>query len=161
MRIRIKPQLFIHSSNGGYMKLNIFIDREREEEVIVYVHEKNRLIEKIERLVLEEHFELIGYKGKNAVKLEASEIYCFTVEDNKVYAVCEKERLQLKCRLYQLEELTAGGFVKINQSCIANIRKIKRFDASISGALKVIFKNGYTDYVSRRQMKSVKERLGL
>ena len=27
--------------------------------------------------------------------------------------------------------------------------------------LEVILKNGYTDYVSRRQMKNVKERLGI
>ena len=52
-------------------------------------------------------------------------------------------------------------FIKINQSCIANIRQIQRFDTSFSGTLRVIFKNGYTDYVSRRQLKAVKERLGL
>ena len=88
-------------------------------------------------------------------------MYCFSVEDNRVYAVTEKEKLQLKIRLYQVEEMADKGFVKINQSCVANIRHIKRFDASVSGTLRVVFKNGYTDYVSRRQLKTVKERLGL
>ena len=143
------------------MKCKTVIDKTREEEVIIYAHERNETVEAIEKLVLRSDFELIGYLGKSAVRLEWSEVYCFTVEDNKVYAVTENEKLQLKHRLYQIEELADNDFVKINQSCIANINHIKRFDASISGTLRVVFKNGYTDYVSRRQLKTVKERLGL
>ena len=143
------------------MKCKTVIDKSREEEVIIYAHERNETVEAIEKLILRSGFELIGYSGKSAVKLEWSEVYCFTVEENRVYAVTETEKLQLKHRLYQVEEFADEGFVKINQSCVANIRHIKRFDASISGTLRVVFKNGYTDYVSRRQLKTVKERLGL
>ena len=142
------------------MKFRLFIDCDREEEVVVYAHEKSRLVSSIEKLV-SDNAELIGYNGKTAVKINLSEVYCFVTERNKVYAVTEKERLQMKLRLYQLEEIADENFVKINQSCIANIRTIERFDASVSGTMRVVFKNGYTDYVSRRQMKTVKERLGL
>ena len=142
------------------MKFRLFIDRDREEEVIVYAHEKSRLVSSIEKLV-SDNAELTGYNGKTAVKINLSEVYCFVTERNKVYAVTEKEKLQMKLRLYQLEEIADENFVKINQSCIANIRTIERFDASVSGTMRVVFKNGYTDYVSRRQMKTVKERLGL
>ena len=143
------------------MKCKTIIDKNREEEVIIYAHERNETVESIERIVSSTQLELIGYSGKSAVRLEWSEVYCFTVEGNKVYAVTENEKLQLKLRLYQAAELADEGFVKINQSCVANIRHIKRFDASVSGTLRVVFKNGYTDYVSRRQLKTVKERLGL
>ena len=143
------------------MKCKTVIDKTREEEVIIYAHERNETVEAIEKLVLRSEFVLVGYSGKSAVRLEWSEVYCFTVEDNRVYAVTENEKLQLKLRLYQIEELADNDFVKINQSCVANIGYIKRFDASISGTLRVVFKNGYTDYVSRRQLKTVKERLGL
>ena len=143
------------------MKCKTVIDKTREEEVIIYAHERNETVEAIEKLVLRSDFVLVGYSGKSAVRLEWSEVYCFTIEDNRVYAVTENEKLQLKLRLYQIEELADESFVKINQSCIANISHIKRFDASISGTLRVVFKNGYTDYVSRRQLKTVKERLGL
>ena len=54
-----------------------------------------------------------------------------------------------------------SNFVKINQSCIVNVNKIERFDTSVSGTLKVSLKNGYTDYVSRRQLKPIKERIGI
>ena len=143
------------------MKCRTVIDKDREEEVVIYVHEKNSLSYEIEELVLGKSLELFGYKDKNIVKLSPSDVFCFTVEDNKVYAICEKEKYQIKQRLYLLEEILDRDFVKINQSCIANIRKISKFDTSITGTLMISFKNGYRDYVSRRQMKKVKERIGL
>ena len=78
-----------------------------------------------------------------------------------MFALTEKGKYRLKSRLYQLEKNLNDNFVKINQSCIANIKKIEKFKASVGGALMVIFKNGYEDYVSRRNLKNVKERLGL
>ncbi len=143
------------------MKYTIIIDKNREEEVIVYAREKTKLTDDIETLVCGSVPELMGYKENQAVKLRTDDISCFTVEDNKVYALTDKEKFQLRCRLYQLEEILPHTFVKINQSCIANIRKIERFDTSVSGTLLIKFKNGYKDYVSRRQMKAVKERFGL
>lgn len=143
------------------MKCKTVIDKNREEEVIIYAHERNETVESIERIVSSTQLELIGYSGKSAVRLKQAEVYCFTVEDNKVYAITESEKLQVKLRLYQIEDIADDSFVKINQSCIANVSQIKRFDASVSGTLRVMFKNGYTDYVSRRQLKTVKERLGL
>ena len=142
------------------MKCRTVIDKDREEEVVIYVHEKNSLSYEIEELVLGKSLELFGYKDKNIVKLSPSDVFCFTVENNKVYALCEREKYQIKQRLYLLEEILDKDFVKINQSCIANIRKISKFDTSITGTLMVSFKNGHRDYVSRRQMKKVKERMG-
>lgn len=142
------------------MKCRTVIDKDREEEVVIYVHEKNSLSYEIEELVLGKSLELFGYKDKNIVKLSPSDVFCFTVENNKVYALCEREKYQIKQRLYLLEEILDKDFVKINQSCIANIRKISKFDTSITGTLMVSFKNGHRDYVSRRQMKKVKERIG-
>ena len=66
----------------------------------------------------------------------------------------------IKERLYTVENTVGDSFIKINQSCIVNIDKIERFEASFSGALTVVLKNGYKDYISRRQLKIVKERIG-
>jgi len=143
------------------MKCTTVIDKSREEEVIIYVHEKNSLSSEIEELVQGRSTEIFGYRDDEVIRLSASDVFCFVTEDSKVFAVLEKTRLRLKMRLYSLEEMLNEDFVKINQSCIANIGKIKRFDASIGGALLVEFKNGYRDFVSRRQMKAVKERIGI
>lgn len=143
------------------MKYTLNLDKKREEEIIIFAHEKNELIESIEKLLQNDSVNLIGYKGQQIFKLDLKDIFCFTVEDSKIYAILEKEKLLVKQRLYLIEQMLDNGFVKINQSCIANIKKIDHFDASISGSLIVIFKNGYRDYVSRRQIKSVKERIGI
>lgn len=142
------------------MKCIITIDKEHEEEVLIFAHEKTKLIEDILNLINNENV-FTGYSNGEIYRLNLSEISCFTVEDNKVYALTDKDKLQIKQRLYQVEEKLSDDFVKINQSCIANIKKIKKFDTSVSGMLTVTFKNGYRDYVSRRSLKSVKERLGV
>ncbi len=143
------------------VKCEIIIDPEREEEIIIYAKEKTKLIEEIERLAKQDSRELLGYKGSEIIKLDPKDIYLFTIIDNKIYAICEREKYLIKERLYSLEEKLPGHFVRINQSCIGNIKKMERFDTSISGTLKIRFKNGYSDYVSRRQLKIIKERLGI
>ena len=143
------------------MKCEIIIDAECEERVVVYAKKDNSLINQIKQLARQWGTELIGYKDKEIVRLNASDIYCVAIIDNKIYAICEDERLQLKERLYVTEEKPPEFFIKINQSCIVNANKIERFDTSVSGTLKVSLKNGYTDYVSRRQLKTIKERIGI
>ncbi len=143
------------------MKLSIFIDKEHEEEVIVYAHEKNEIVSEIERLLNSNSTELIGFKEDMIEKLEPFEVYCFSVEGGKVYAYTENDKFHIKQRLYTLEGILPDCFIKINQSCIANINMIKGFEAAFSGSLLVRLKNGHTDYVSRRNLKNVKERLGL
>ncbi len=145
---------------GSCMRLKIFIGKEHPEEVHIYTHEKTKLIEEIEQVIENNSLSLVGYLDEESVKINLPDVHCFTVEENKVYALTENERLRLKQRLYQLEEKLPDNFVKINQSCIVNINKIDRFKADISTSLSVMLKNGYKDYVSRRQLKIVKERLG-
>ncbi len=143
------------------MKYTLNLDKTREEEIIIFAHEKNELIESIEKLVQNDNLTLIGYKDQQIFKLDIKDVFCFTVEGNKIYAILENNKLQLKQRLYLIEQALDNTFVKINQSCVANIKKIDHFDASISGSLIVVFKNGHRDYVSRRQIKAVKERMGI
>lgn len=145
------------------LKCEIINDSYHEEGVFIYAPKGDVNAEKIREFVesLSEQ-KLVGYSERGARVLVPSEIYCFIVEDGKVYAISESEKYQIKDRLYKIEEMIEGSdFVKLNQSCVANIKMIESFDASIGGALMVTLKNGYRDYVSRRQIKSVKERLGL
>ncbi len=142
------------------MDIKVIIDKTKGEEILIYAHEKSELVAEIERLVAESNFELLGYKDSEVKKLNLLSVNCFIVENNKVYALTE-EKLQIKARLYQVEDLLDENFVKINQSCIANIRQIEKVQATFSGALSVVFKNGYKDYISRRKLKNVKERLGV
>ena len=143
------------------MKCTIILDENREEEILIYAHNKSPLIDQIQLLAEENTTKLTGFWQDEIVKIDIKDVYCFVVDGGKVYAVCENEKYKLKARLYNIEETLDKDFIKINQSSIINVNKINKFDVSISGTLKVILKNGYTDYVSRRNIKLVKERLGL
>lgn len=143
------------------MKFKLIIDTERDEEVVVYAHNENELTDEIKCLVENNTSTIIGYADGSSVPLVAADVHCFTICNGRVYALTEGEKLQVKERIYTLEKMLGHEFVKINQSCIANTRKIARFTASIGGSLRVIFKNGHIDYVSRRQLRTVKERMGL
>lgn len=143
------------------MKFELIIDPNSEEKVTVVAKSKSDLVEKIEELVTQTSGELVGFWGKEGEKISSNDVCFFVVEEDKIYAEMVDKKLQIKSRLYILEEQLPKNFVKINQSCLANINMITRFDASVSGTLMVFFKNGKSDYVSRRQLKYVKERLGL
>lgn len=142
------------------MKCETVISAQEEERVIIYAHERRPFIEKIEALAASDgQGELFGYTDSECVRLERSEIECVSVIDGKVVAITQRGRFRLRERLYMLEESLGGGFVKINKSALANIDSIERFSASFGASLLVTFKCGYSDYISRRQIKNVKERL--
>lgn len=145
------------------MKCHTTVDgsrRPEDDEVHITVSAMSDRVREIEDFVRGGVAELIGYGERDVVSLHLGDVTCFTVENGKVYALTDTERLRIRLRLYQVEELLGSDFVKINQSCIANIRKIGKFETSIGGALRVRFRNGHTDYVSRRQLQTVKERIG-
>lgn len=143
------------------MKFTLIIDPNREEEVVVYAHEASETIDALRQAAQAQVNPLMGYDGADACLLDAAEITrCFS-EGDRVYALVAGRRWQVRCRLYELEAVLPAYFVRIHKSCIANLRRVKRFSAAFSGTLQVHFDDGHVDYVSRRQMRAVKERLGM
>ena len=146
------------------MKYTLHIDEGREEEIIIYAHSKTKLIESLERLINEEKLDtppIIGYIGESIIEISPRDVHCFFIEGKRLYASLDRDNALIKRRLYEIENILDNDFIKINQSTIANVKKIERFSVSIGAALTVHFKNGKRDYVSRRQLKAVKERLGI
>lgn len=144
------------------MKYFTFIDPNEEERVLIYAKERSSLVNEIEKIVASHGISLTGTYEDTSVVINPSDVTCFIVESGKIFALIGEKKYQLKERLYQLEDMPFNEyFVKLNQSCFANIKKIKEFKSSIGGAILVIFQNGYQDYISRRELKHVKERIGL
>jgi DNA-binding LytR/AlgR family response regulator len=143
------------------VKCEIVLDENCEEKIVIYAKAKTPFINEIIALAEQAETELTGYKSGEIVKLNLSEIQYISTINSKVYAAADRENYLIKERLYSIEARLPKNFVKINQSCLANIKKMERFDTSISGTLKIRFKNGHIDYVSRRQLKTIKERLGI
>lgn len=138
--------------------------KDKEEFVEVHASEKNELVTQIENLVNESFIDGIninGYLENDVVPLKLKDIVSIYVEEDKTYVSLMNKGYQIKMRLYQIEEHLNNDFIRINKSRIINRKFISKFDVSWSGALQVFLKNGESDYVSRRQMKNVKERMNL
>ena len=143
------------------MKCYTYIEKVDEEKVLIYANERTKLIDEIESLVTSSDINITGSYNDEIIKIDITDVSCFLSENNKVFALINDKKYQIKQRLYQIEEMNLESFIKINQSCLANKKKIKKFESTIGGSLKVVFKNGYIDYISRRELKNVKQRMGL
>ena len=87
-----------------------------------------------------------------------AEIVSIYAEGQRVFALGAAGRYALSQKLYELEQrLAPCGFVRISKSEIVNFSKIKSFDMSLSGTIRVVMKNGYETYSSRRNVAKIKE----
>ena len=143
------------------MKFSLILGEEYEDEVVIYAKEENATVSAIRAICEKEEMNIVGYSDGGIYTLSPYEIDCFVSEKDQLFAYTAVGKLRIRSRLSKIEEELPTCFLRINQSCIANINMIERFDASFSGTLGVIFKNGYRDYVSRRNLKKVKERIGI
>lgn len=149
---------------GTAMRFRVQIDPAAEEEILATVHQRTGLIDQIEAMVLGEEStdRMVGYTEDDWKELRFADIECVIVQEDKTYAIDSRgERYRLKARLYEVEELLPDSFLRINKSALANRERIDRFTVSFNGAVDVIFKSGYRDYVSRRCFRAIKERMGI
>lgn len=143
------------------MKIKVIIDENVDERIEIYSKDRNDLVRQIEELVNKYDCNLYGYYDDEITPLSLNEVYRFYVENNKVYASTINKKYWIKLRLYQIEEMVGSSFIKINQSCLVNKKKIKRFVSSWGGSLLVELTNNEKDYISRRQTKIVMESMGV
>ncbi len=143
------------------MKFSLVLGEDREDEVVIYAKEENAAVNAIRAICEEDEKNIVGYSESGIYTLSPYEICCFVSEKDMLFAYTAEGKMRIKSRLIKIEEGLPHCFIRINQSCIANVNMIERFDASFSGTLGVVFKNGYRDYVSRRNLKKVKERIGI
>ncbi len=111
----------------------------------------------------EESPKLISGFKDNALKiLEQDEIIRVYSCDGKIIAATDDGEYYLRQRLYEMEErLDHSKFVRISNSEIINLRKVKNFDLSFAGTICVSFTDSSVTYVSRRYVSKIKKILGL
>ena len=91
-------------------------------------------------LIAKDSLKLYGYKDEQIVPLEKKEVYAFYTLDGKVYASIKDDTLLIKERIYQLEESLSETFMKVNQGCLINVKKIAKFETNLGGSIKVVMK---------------------
>lgn len=146
------------------MKIEIILKPDlNEPHLVIYTGEVTKEIQQIaDRLSNSQAKILTGTKDQRIFILNPEEIYCFYSENQKIFAKTENGALCVKQKLYELEESFSGtSFVRVSNSCIVNIDKIKNLEISYTGAIDIIFKNGDKEFVSRRYVPKIKKYLGI
>ena len=123
------------------------------------------LTDKVREMVQELHdiydLRIPGMDGRgNRCILSPGDIISVYAQGQKVMILGTGGTYTVQKKLYELEnELGEYHFVRISKSELVNIRKIRNLDMSMTGTIRIIMKNGYETYVSRRNVSKIKERL--
>ena len=105
---------------------------------------------------------ITGFYNDLAEILSPDDIIRIYAEDGKIFASVNSKEYILRQRLYELEEqLNKYSFVRISNSEIINLKKVRNFDLSLSGTICVTQSDGTATYVSRRYVSKIKKVLGL
>lgn len=146
------------------MQIEIRIDDSCIEPRVIIVtaavtDEVNNIVQKLS----EKNPQIItGSKDGKIEVLEPDGLFRICAGNSKVYAVTENGEYTLRLRLYEAEErLNPDQFVRISNSEIINLKKVKNFDLSFTGTICVELTDGTTTYVSRRYVSKIRKILGI
>lgn len=146
------------------MKVKALIQKEYSEiEIHVCNHEKNERVKDVVKQI-DSLFNLTlkGTDERGVRLIRIDDVMRFYAQNRKVMAQDMDGSVSIPLKLYELEEmLDDTKFVRISKSEIVNLNKVKRLDMSISGTIKVIFRDESWTYTSRRNVARLKKALGL
>lgn len=146
------------------MKIEVKLEPDaKERKVIIVTDAVDEEIRELMKRISREHPKVLAcFSEDQLYLLEQSEIVRVYASAGKVFAVTQRGEYTLRLRLYELEErLDSSCFVRISNSEIVNLRKVKSFDLSYTGTIRVALCNGESAFVSRRYVSKIKNVLGI
>jgi len=147
------------------MKVEIEVDTNINETIVKI--KTNKVTEEIQ--VLADKIQNVS-NSKNVVASEDNKLHILNFDDiesiyssgGKVIVRKDNKEYISKKRLYEFEEILEQNYknyIRISNSEIVNFKKVNSLDLSITGTIELVFKSGYITYVSRRNIKRIKEYL--
>lgn len=146
------------------MQIEIKIDETCLEPKIVVITDKmtEEIDEIVKNIAAREASMLAGFRDDTVTVLEPSQIFRIFTSNGKVLTETEMGDYTIRLRLYEIEQrLKSKSFVRISNSEIINLKKVKGFDLSFAGTICVSLSNGTVTYVSRRYVSKIKQLLGI
>lgn len=146
------------------MKVQIEIDESLpEEEVIIRCRQVDERILKLQTAVLQasaREIYLTLKKGETSYFVSLSQILFFETEGKTVQAHTASMLYQTEYKLYELEELLPGSFMRISKSTIVNLKHIYSITRNLTASSVVEFQGcNKKVYVSRNYYKALMERM--
>ena len=102
----------------------------------------------------------VSQEGKTYI-IKASSVYYIESVDKKTFVYTKQGCYDTKYRLYELEVLLGGYFMRCSKSMILNLRKVRNVKSQISGRIDATLINDEVVVISRGYAKEVKRRLGI
>ena len=146
------------------MQIEIKIDMSRCEPRIIIETDQitDEIQEIISKLSNSSARMLTGFRENTLEILNQQEILRIYAQSGKVLAATTSGEYILRFRLYELEQrLDPTCFVRISNSEIINLKKVKGFDLNLAGSIRVTLTDGSVTYVSRRYISKIKQLLGI
>lgn len=105
---------------------------------------------------------IAGFREDTVTVLDENDILRIYAANGKVFAVLPSGEYMLRLRLYEAEErLKQHHFIRISNSEIINLKKVRSFDLSFTGTVCVVLIDGSKTYASRRYVTRLKGVLGI
>ena len=146
------------------MKIRIEIDENLiEDEVVIHCASINEEVTKVQKAigeVVNASQKLVFYKEATEYYLELDEILFFETDESGISAHTRKEVYQTKYKLYELEDLLPGFFMRVSKSTILNTRHIYSINRNLTASSVVVFAGTHKQvYVSRYYYKPLISKL--
>ena len=102
----------------------------------------------------------VSKDGKTYI-IKASNVYYIESVDKKTFVYTKQGCYDCKYRLYELEVMLGGYFMRCSKSMIINLKKVRNVKSQISGRIDATLLNDEIVVISRGYVKEVKRRLGI
>ncbi|MBQ3513139.1 MAG: LytTR family transcriptional regulator [Lachnospiraceae bacterium] len=146
------------------MKVVIEVEEGLSEEcIIIRCQRLDENIIKLQNLLAEQTKggrDILLYKGEKSYYIPLDELLFFETENKQIWAHTAKEMYETDYKLYELEELLPGHFMRISKSTIVNLEHIYSITKNIASSSIVEFSGCHKQiYVSRNYYKALISRL--
>jgi DNA-binding LytR/AlgR family response regulator len=142
------------------MKVRIEIDEQlSEDEIIIRCKSLNEKTQNLYDTLMgkaKETQHLILYKGNVDYYLSLDNILFFETTNNGISAHTVDQVFETTYRLYELEDMLPGNFMRVSKSTILNLSHIYSISRNLTASSEVQFMNTHKQvYVSRHYYKSL------
>ena len=130
-------------------------------EIVVRAAEKDAQVKALlESLSKDEPVKLtVLDSGNRASVIDEKDIVFVAAEGKLVRVVTTEGIYKAKQSLQSIESILSRSFLRVSRFEIINLKKVRKYDFTLVGTLRVEFDNGMETWASRRYIPLIKERL--
>lgn len=146
------------------MKVVIELDEGLDEEcVVIKCKSLDERIVRLQKLIADvdkKERDILLYKNEKSYYIPLNSILFFETENKQIWAHTANEMFETEYKLYELEEVLPGYFMRISKSSIVNLNQIYSITKNVTSSSVVEFDECHKKvYASRNYYKALIERL--